>query len=55
MTIQRMYKVALAVDDLDAASRSFAELGKEPEGRGRSKASGLTTPSASTASGVTSR
>jgi catechol 2,3-dioxygenase-like lactoylglutathione lyase family enzyme len=55
MTIQRMDNVAIVVRDLDAAVAFFTELGMEVEGKGRSKASGRTAPSDSTASGARSR
>jgi catechol 2,3-dioxygenase-like lactoylglutathione lyase family enzyme len=50
-----MDNVAIVVDDLDAAIAFFTELGMELEGKGSSKASGRTAPSALTASGATSR
>jgi catechol 2,3-dioxygenase-like lactoylglutathione lyase family enzyme len=50
-----MDNVAIVVDDLDAAVAFFTELGMGLEGRGRSKASSRTAPSAWTASGARSR
>jgi catechol 2,3-dioxygenase-like lactoylglutathione lyase family enzyme len=55
MTIQRMDNVGIVVEDLDAAIAFFTELGMERKAKRRSRASGRTAPSDSTASAATSR
>ncbi len=55
MTIKRMDHVSVVVDDLEAASGFFSELGLELEGEARrSKESGWTVSTASKVSKSTS-
>ena len=54
MTIRRMDNVLIVVDDLEAATAFFAELGMEPRARRSSREIGLTAPSDSRASVPTS-
>jgi hypothetical protein len=50
-----MDHVGIVVDDLAAATEFFVEVGLEPQGEGRSKASGWTASWCSTASGWSMR
>jgi catechol 2,3-dioxygenase-like lactoylglutathione lyase family enzyme len=55
MTIQHMEHVGIVVDDLEAATAFFVELGLKLQGEGRSRAVGWTAWSGSRASGWSTR
>jgi catechol 2,3-dioxygenase-like lactoylglutathione lyase family enzyme len=55
MTIQRMDNVGIVVDDLEAATAFFVELGMELEVRRQSRDVGWTVSSGSTTSESTSQ
>jgi hypothetical protein len=55
MTIKRMDRVGIVVDDLAAATRFFVERGSSCRARGQPKATGWIASWGSTASGRTSR
>jgi catechol 2,3-dioxygenase-like lactoylglutathione lyase family enzyme len=55
MAIQRMDNVGVVVDDLEAATAFFVELGMELEARRESREVGRTASSGSTASESTSQ
>jgi catechol 2,3-dioxygenase-like lactoylglutathione lyase family enzyme len=54
MTLQRMDNVLIVVNDLDAATAFFAELGMELEGETQVEGLGWTAPSGSKTSVPTS-
>ena len=55
MTVQRMDHVGIVVDDLEAATAFFVELGLKLQGKGQVEAGGWTAWSGSRASGRSSR
>ena len=54
MTLKRMDNVLIVVEDLEAATAFFVELGMELEGQTLARGRGSTAPSGSTASVPTS-
>jgi catechol 2,3-dioxygenase-like lactoylglutathione lyase family enzyme len=55
MTIERMEHVGIVVDDLDAATAFFAQLGRELQGEGHVEGDWVDRVVGSTASGRGSR